>query len=173
MKKEAFLKDLDNMSNHRILLWEALQLTAGKVVEMGSGFGSTPYLRQFCEDNDRFFESYDSNFEWSCKTKAAHITNWENLHVGYPDVLFIDHAPGERRQYDLVKFKDLAKIIVIHDSEPTGGGDYRVRQHFELFKYCVEVKTNGAWATMLSNHIDLSACIGNKFEDYTISEYAG
>lgn len=176
MKKEEFLKDLDNMSNHRVLLWEALKLTTGLVVEFGSGFGSTPFLKKYCEDSKRAFASYDSNEEWAEKTGAKVVQDWEKIQIDWqghdhPSVLFLDHAPGERRQFDLVKYSQGAKIIIIHDSEPTGGGDYRVRQHFKLFKYCVEVKTEGAWATMLSNHIDLSECIGHKFENYLISEY--
>lgn len=168
MTQQDFLKGIDNQCNHRVLLWEALKLTAGKVVEFGSGHGSTPFLRQFCEETQRPFESYESNAVWAEMTGATLIDDWAELPSFECDVLFLDHAPGERRQFDLQKFANLAKIIVIHDSEPTGGGDYRVRQHFEKFLHKVEVKTSGAWATMISNHIPLDGCVGQVNETYSI-----
>lgn len=154
MKKEEFLENVDNMSNHRHLLWEALELTTGAVVEFGSGLGSTPFLKKYCKDTDRVFTSYDSNQEWANKTGAIVVADWEKINLKGVDVLFLDHAPGERRQFDLVKYKDIAKIIVIHDSEPIGAGNYQVRQHFGKFKYIKEFQSDGAWATMLSNFIE-------------------
>lgn len=183
MTKEEFLEGVTNNDlDHRILLWEALELTkSGLVVEFGSGHGSTPYLRQYCQFNSpgfsaRPFLSFDHNKQWAEATGATLVENadWENLKIaGDISVLFIDHAPGERRKEDLVKYKDLAEIIVIHDTEPPADHGYQCRQHFQLFKYCVEVKTNGAWATMLSNFIDLSVCVGRGNEHYKISEYTG
>jgi len=177
MTKQDFLHDVSNNDlNHRILLWEALQLTTGKVVEFGSGHGSTPYLRKFCEENNREFQSYDNNKAWSDQTGATLIEDWEALNITNVDLLFLDHAAGERRKFDLVKYKDIARIIVIHDTEPTGAGDYQVRQHFDKFKYCQEVKSinydetkAGCWATILSNHIDLSPIVGRGNEHFTIS----
>lgn len=177
MTKQDFLHDVTNNDlNHRILLWNALLLTEGKVIEFGSGFGSTPYLRKFCKENGREFESYDSNKEWAEKTNAFLVTDWEALKIENIDVLFLDHAPGERRQFDLVKYKDIARIIVIHDTEPTGQGDYRVRQHFDKFKYVQEVKSinheetqAGCWATILSNYVDLSILVGEGNETFKIS----
>lgn len=169
MNKKEFLNNLDNMSNHRVLLWEALELTKGDVIEFGSGYGSTAYLEKYCKETGRSFASFDSNKEWALKTGAIYLENWEDLQINNSvDLLFLDHAPGERRQFDLVKYKDIAKIIVIHDSEPTGAGDYRVRQHFSLFKYKCEILSSGAWATALSNFIDLTPCIGKKFGEYEI-----
>jgi hypothetical protein len=153
MKQEEFLENVDNMSNHRHLLWEALELTNGPVIEFGSGFGSTPFLKKYCKIKDRLFTSYDSNQEWANKTGAIVVPDWEKINIKSVDVLFLDHAPGERRQFDLVKYKDIAKIIVIHDSEPIGAGNYQVRQHFNKFKYVKDFQSNGAWATMLSNFI--------------------
>jgi len=175
MTKEDFLKEATNNDlNHRIGLWGALCLTDGKVVEFGSGHGSTPYLRQFCKDANREFESYDEKQSWCDQTGATLVTDWEKLNIENVDVLFIDHAPGERRKFDLVKYKDIAKIIVIHDTEPTGAGDYQVRQHFDKFKYKQEIKSiqhkegAGCWATILSNHIDLSILIGEGNETFKI-----
>jgi len=156
MTQQEFLFGIDNQCNHRVLLWEALKLTDGKVVEFGSGHGSTPFLRKMAEVQQREFHSYENNSVWAEVTGSTLIDDWDELPVMECDVLFIDHAPGERRKFDLLKNMDSAKIIVIHDSEPTGAGDYQVRQYFNKFKYKVEVKSSGAWATALSNQIDMS-----------------
>jgi hypothetical protein len=175
MTKKQFLEGATNNDlNHRIGLWGALILTEGKVVEFGSGFGSTPFLRKYCEDEGREFESYDSNKAWAEKTGATLVSDWEALNIT-ADVLFLDHAPGERRKFDLMKYKDIAKVIVIHDTEPKGAGDYRVRELFPMFKYKQEIKSidhektqAGCWATILSNHIDLSILIGEGNETFKI-----
>lgn len=171
MTREEFLHDVTNNDlNHRILLWEAMKLTTGKVVEFGSGHGSTPYLRQHCSDLDREFQSYDHNPDWCKATGATLVDNadWEKINVTNVDVLFIDHAPGERRKDDIVKYKDIAKILVIHDTEPPADHGYQTRQHYPGFKYWVEIRTNGAWATAVSNHIDLAPMVGVKQAHYTI-----
>lgn len=176
MTREQFLEGVNNDTDHRILLWEAMRLTApgGKVVEFGSGHGSTPFLKEHCKVAGFDFESYDHNPGWAEATGATLIKDarWELLNIE-ADVLFIDHAPGERRKFDIEKYAQIAKIIVIHDTEPPADHGYQCRQHFKKFKYCVEVKTNGAWATMCSNFIDLSSCIGVTWKDYTISAYTG
>jgi hypothetical protein len=178
MKREQFLEGVNNDTDHRILLWEAMRLApnGGNVIEFGSGHGSTPFLRDHCKVAGRDFESYEHNPEWADKTGATLVpnTDWESLNISSASVLFIDHAPGERRQLDIVKYANTAQIIVVHDTE-TGQADagYKCRQHFKNFKYCVEVKTNGAWATMLSNFIDLSSCVGVTWKDYTITAYTG
>lgn len=172
MKREQFLEGINNDVDHRILLWEAMRLTQGDVVEFGSGHGSTPYLKQHCLDEERFFSSYENNPEWAAKTGATLISDWANVFVE-ADVLFIDHAPGERRKFDIEKYANIAKILVIHDTEPAADHGYQCRQHFSKFKYCVELKTNGAWATMCSNTIDLGSCVGVTWNDYLISNYTG
>lgn len=176
MKREEFLKEIGEYSNHRILLWEALQLTDGDVVEFGSGEGSTPYLRKYCQENNRFFFSFENNEDWAILTRSNLIKDWDELNYQKIDILFIDHAPGERRKVDLIKYKDIAKIIVIHDSEPKGwnGSDYGVRELFTEFKYKADVMPlhpEGAWATILSNSIDVTSCIGNTFESHEIIKF--
>lgn len=171
MTKQEFLHDVKNNDlDHRILLWEALQLTKGTVVEFGSGHGSTPYLKDYCRKNKRSFRSYDHNKEWADVTGATLVPdkNWDSVNLTEVDVLFIDHAPGERRMVDIVKYKDIAKILVIHDTEPPADHGYKTRQYYPGFKYWVEVRTNGAWATMVSNHIDLTPTVGQGNEYYTI-----
>lgn len=166
MTKEQFIGEIENWNNHRALLWEALEATTGNIVEMGIGEGSTKALHIYCDDNERFLYSYENNEHWFDQFKdyeAGHhsldlIQNWDEVFNNHDNVgvLFVDHAPGERRHEDVIKFKDKAKIIVIHDTEPSADHGYQMSKVWHLFKYKIDYKTNGAWTTAVSNFIDVT-----------------
>jgi hypothetical protein len=63
---------------------------------------------------------------------------------------------------------DRADIIVIHDTEEGGAGDYKYDHIWHLFKYRLNYNKNGggAGATAVSNKIDL-----NKFRGLTLGQY--
>jgi len=165
------MADMNGTSNHRVLLWDALELTCDAVIEFGSGHGSTAYLKEYCKDNNRTFKSYENNAEWAGQTGAELIDNWDSIQPESISILFIDHAPGERRKKDIVKWKDHAQIIVVHDTEIAADHGYQMRQHFELFDSAVEINADGggAGAAMLSNFVDLSHLISSSWEQYIIS----
>jgi len=170
MIRNSFLKEISGDNNHRLLLWYALRATKGNVVEFGSGHGSTKYISKYCKDEKRTFESYDNGEEWAKQHGSTFVpnNNWDTIN---PEggVILIDHAPGERRHVDIVRLKDKFDIMVIHDSEPVGAGDYKLEPLWHHFKYRVDVKTEGAWATAVSNTIDLKDFVGKKFGNYEIS----
>ena len=170
MKRPEFLKEMSGDNNHRLLLWDAIRATKGKVVEFGSGYGSTPYIRKQCLDAKRTFETYDNGEKWAGKHGSTFVPNndWDSI-TPKGGVLLVDHAPGERRSIDIARLKDNFDIFVIHDSEPVGAGDYKYETIWHLFKYRVDVKTDGAWATAVSNKIDVTKWAGKKFGKYIIS----
>lgn len=166
MDKTLFLKEVSNFSNHRFLLWPALQATSGEVVEMGMGSGSTPFLREYCQDTNRMLYSYENDFEWYRKMqdyngqghKVTHLVDWDDVAKNHlhPSVVLLDHRPGERRKIDLELFANKASIIVLHDSELAADHGYQMRQHIPLFKYWIDYKTIGAWASAASNFVDVT-----------------
>lgn len=173
MTKEQFLFQISNWDNHRPLLWLALQETEGDVLELGCGQGSTPFLKKYCEKNKRNFFSYDSGLDWANQFGSIYCRDWNNFDWSHKyDVAFIDHAPGEHRKLALKLLKNKAKIIVIHDSEPKGhnSSDYQVRELFDQFKYVIDLKSKkpGAWASMLSNIIDLDKFKNQKIGGFTL-----
>lgn len=170
MTRDEFLKGITDWSNHRQLLWPALEATNDSphsVLEMGCGDGSTPFLQKYCDDNCRTLRSIDSNQEWADKFGAEVITpDWPHGNWFYKtqySVVLIDHAPGEKRREALELFASFPshfQIIVIHDSEPKGwnASDYRVRPIFNKFRYVYDLPSSGpmgAWATWLSNDFEL------------------
>jgi len=165
MIKEDFLKNIGNWSNHRHLLYPALEATKHlklPVLELGCGDGSTPYLRAYCKYNDLELFSYDYDKKWADKFGAMHVTSWESQVAWRKEygVVLIDESPGEHRKVSLNKLLH-AKIIVIHDSEPVGwnASNYEVRPLFRKFKYMKDLQSEekgGAWCSVLSNFIDVS-----------------
>jgi hypothetical protein len=179
MTKREFLKDVTSWNNHLFLLWEALMVTKGKVVEFGSGFGSTNQLRRFCQDSGREFETYDNNEEWASKTgsKFIGVDNWDSVNCHDATVILIDHSPGERRVHDVIKYKDINGVLVLHDTDPppTLAG-YGWEAAYPLFKYRINIASpmngewNGVWATALSNTIDVTEWKDKKFGIYKVSD---
>jgi hypothetical protein len=168
MNKEKFTQITSNYDSHRPLLWEALEATKGLVIEMGCGYGSTPFLDEYCADEKRRFISYENNPDWYGKMKLETrdmrlIKFWDEVFLTHKDVdkdpigvLFIDHAPGERRKIDIALHANQAKIIIAHDTEPAADHGYKMRAELKKFKYMIDYETNGAWATAVSNFIDVT-----------------
>jgi hypothetical protein len=140
----------------------ALEKTkSGDVVEYGTGHGSTQLLHDYCKAHNRKLFSYDEKEEWGSKfynlrSKSHHVetvSNWDDIFHKHQDatVIFIDHAPGERRKVDIMNYVNLNGIIVCHDTEPSADHGYQMRATFSNFKYVKDYETNGAWATALSN----------------------
>ena len=176
--KDKFIPTNNDLSYYPLLFLAMEETLKGDIIEMGCGHGSTALLHDYCQKNGRFLYSYEEKMEWfnkfthleNGKHSLFFVKNWDDVKYLHelPAVVFIDHAPGERRKEDIVNFKDCG-IIVCHDTEPAADHGYQMRQHFSLFKYVVEIKTNGAWATALSNEYDLTKWKGQTFGNYIVS----
>lgn len=183
MYKYDFLHDLNDWSNHRLLLWHALEETgAGQVLEFGCGDGSTPFLSKYCADRDRELLSFDTEQDWIDRFEhLAHknhrftriINNWHIVKSLHPDpsVILIDHAPGERRIVDIKAYADFKGIMVIHDTQPPPtGADYGYDRIWHFWKYRVDLevdrneesvtKDNRTWASAVSNHYNITKWAG-------------
>jgi hypothetical protein len=169
----GFLNTTGNWDNHRPLLLLGLFLTNGYVVEFGSGEGSTKSLREYCAAHQRAFSTYDNNEEWAEKTGSVYVRDWGSADVWHScGLLFIDHAPGEHRKVAIERMIDSADIIVVHDTEQGGAGDYGFEPVFAKFKYRLNYnKTGGgAGATMVSNKIDVNQFRGLSLGQYTFDK---
>lgn len=159
-----FLNIQSSWGSHRKLLHMALESTCYEVdpvIELGCGYESTPYLREYCQEYGRNFFSYENKVEWAVKFGSTYVENWDksNLWDTPYSVCLLDLAPGNYRKIALMKIT--ATIIIIHDSEPIGWNpsDYKVRPLFDTFKYRIddEAEVKGEpWTTAVSNYIDVS-----------------
>lgn len=162
----GFLRNVTgNWNNHLPLLLLGLSLTRGDVYEFGAGDGSTNYLRSYCKANDRHFQSYENNKEWAEKCGSIYVEDWNNEMLFWSaGLVFIDHAPGEQRVKTIAELasRNETDIIVIHDTEEGGAGDYKFETIWHLFRYRLNFNRlgGGAGATAVSNKIDLNVFRG-------------
>lgn len=158
---KAKFEEFDGYSSHRPLLYVALMNTGGKIVEMGSGEGSTPLINEM--SSSRGFFSFESNSEWFAKMSNKgypifFIKDWQNFDIGFHvGLLFIDHAPGERRKIDIDKYRNKADVIIVHDTELSADHGYQMSTVLNSFKYRIDFRPEGfAHTTAVSETIDVS-----------------
>jgi hypothetical protein len=155
--------EIDGFSSHRPVLEKILrQINNPKVIELGIGFGSTPLIVELSE----YSEHYDTEQDWINKFthlfSENHIFNKINNYSKFEwnedifqknwDVAFIDNAPGESRQSNLIKLKDKSKFIICHDTEELykeAASDYR--WDFSNFKYHYVYTEYNTYTTIVSN----------------------
>lgn len=160
MEKSQFIKYDSNWGSHRPLLWEALETTKHlglPVLELGCGENSTPYLKAYCRANKLKLYSYDFNKEWADKYGAQHVSDWEAKAFWAMDfgVALVDESPGEHRKLSLAKLHHV-RIVVCHDTEPAADHGYKMRAELAKYKHMIDYKTDGAWASAVSDFFDVS-----------------
>lgn len=146
--------------SHRPLLWLAAEKMLGSIVEFGSGFGSTPLLKEYCKQKDREFLSFETDPDWAEKFEGTNVIgNYKELYFDGIEIgiLFIDGKPGEERK-DLIKlFSNSASVIVTHDTEIGAEYVYGMSSVLSEFKYRLDLSIPGMpQTTAVSNFIDVS-----------------
>jgi hypothetical protein len=73
-------------------------------------------------------------------------------------IILIATPPGERRWFDLLRFCAAADVVIVHDTEKPGGGDYQYEKAWPSYRYRINDNRffPGACATAVSNFIDVS-----------------
>lgn len=153
----------DDYSSHLPMLWLALSNTDGhSVVEFGCGKGSTKMLAKECAIQHRHFSSYERDAIYAKKYDGitTKISNYADVHLYQPNILFIDSAPGEQRK-DLIELhKNNADVIIIHDTEEGAQNIYGIREVLNSFKYRLDYYPEGMpGTTALSNKINVTEWI--------------
>jgi len=149
---------------HLPCLIQAFNNTDGDILELGMGVFSTPYLHYACTLSRRQLTSYENYEEWYDFMKPYdnpyHNINFVEEYADAEiektwDIVLIDQTPDSSRSEEIIRLKDLAKYIIIHDSNPS---NYKVTHYDEvypLFKYKTDWMEDNNRATVLSNIINL------------------
>jgi len=131
-------------ATHMPALITAVVNTDGPVLEMGCGDFSTPLLHAICAANKRFLLTAETNRNWMNLfvdlernwhqfQHVDSVRGWNDIGLGvYWSVVFIDHAPGERRVVDIRRLRSYADVFVVHDTQHWG---YRYEPTLSSFKY--------------------------------------
>lgn len=158
-------------STHLPVLFEAMKRTAGDVLELGPGFASTPVLHWLCEVQGRNLLSIENNYKWHyiCRQyyrtalhKHVWVKNWDDADAAIRkewDVVLVDHSPSERRVEEIKKLANLAKYIVIHDSDAHKDKEYHYSAIYPLFKYRFDFTEASPTTTVLSNFFNVKEFI--------------
>lgn len=113
-------------ATHLPALIECVLATRGPVLEMGCGLWSTPVLAAVCGTARRALVTVEENPAWLDRVLQAlgprdelhqvlHRYDAEMIDGVDWSVVLIDHAK-DRRQRDLLRLKDRAEWIVVHDA---------------------------------------------------------
>jgi len=172
---KPFCEQLDQFTvtsaynSHRPFLKIALQnVSRGTIIELGMGEGSTPIFSEAAKEQERKFISYENNPDWYKKMAYLHspynslkfVTDWNKVILEPCHILFIDHAPGERRKVDIERFKGVAEIIIVHDTETEAEYVYGMTEILSRFKYRIDLQQKGMpRTTIVSDKIDVTTWI--------------
>lgn len=144
-------------NSHLPLLKRCLDATQSAIIELGSGLYSTPLLCEYAAENGRVFLSFDNNKEWSEQTGAIHVDWNSNEWIRNCGVVFIDEAPAEHRKVSIEAFRNIADVIIVHDTQPSADYVYGLSDILKTFKYRIDLTPEGnPNSTALSNTIDLT-----------------
>lgn len=153
-----------NFGTHIPVLIKILEISEGPVLELGMGVFSTPLLHTLCAKKNRLLVSFESDKDYvesheDFKTdmhKINFVENWNDAKIEDEKwgVAFVDHDPTIHRHIEAGRLANIAKFVVIHDSEP--GRRCRYDEIYHLFKYRFDFKELTPWTTVLSNFVDLT-----------------
>jgi len=157
---------MDAYATHIPMLAAIFLKSSGPVLELGCGDYSTLMLHEMCKVSGRKLVSTDTVLDWLEKFKYMENEFHEFHHIKDDDwagfsliedrhwgMVFVDHAPGERRIVDIERLKDQADFIVIHDTQEAG---YKYETVLPQFKYRFDYKAVHTETSVVSNTMDLS-----------------
>lgn len=164
---------VDDFSSHRPMLYRAIMNIAHSTfIEFGTGNGSTPVLRDLYTKQfpERDLISYENDYQWfellltdQYQQTSLNIASYKN-HYLYSDanllsvniwhgaILFIDCAPAELRKNLISKHCGIAKLIIVHDTEPGSDYVYGMKEMLDSFKFRCDLIVDGyPQTTIVSN----------------------
>ena len=150
----------DLAGSHISVLVKYLQETKGDVLELGIGYNSTPLLHWMCRDMGRNLVSLESDEKWTEQFKdyrsdthqILSITDWTQAEIDKRwGLVLVDHRPAMRRRDEAKRLKDLADVILVHDSEPEIRRFFGYEKIYPLFKFVKHYTKFKPYTTVLSN----------------------
>jgi len=155
---------METWATHLPILAAFAARTQGPVLEMGTGYYSTPVLHGIChlrrlvsiDNNGPFMQQFlDLRSPFHEFHHVPDWNAWDGKLIETPwDVAFVDHAPGERRAIDIEKLRRWARFIVVHDTHPDAVKELGFEPLFSSFRYRLDYTRLVPWTTVLSDKAD-------------------
>ena len=158
-------KDLNGQwGTHLPILARVLELTAGPVLELGTGVWSTMLMHIMASETKRKVVSYDNDPVWHEPNKKWQndyhdirlIEDWDKMDIDntFWSVVLVDHKPAKRRHVDVRRLANNALFVLIHDSEPESDKFFKYSWVYKHYKFRYDYTTCRPHTTVLSNFID-------------------
>jgi hypothetical protein len=156
------------LGTHLPVLMRAMELSYGRVAEVGAGFFSTPYLhwqtylqhrKLVTFENDlNFIKHFDRyKTDWH---DIVPVTDWEDIDLsGEWGVALIDHAPAERRIQEIMRLAWSCDFIVVHDTEGRRENHYHYQRTLAEFEYRKDFTLVRPHTCVVSNRVALDSLI--------------
>src|SRR3990167_2687507 len=156
-----------NYGTHLPALIKAMSKTTGDVLELGMGVFSTPYLHYQCILSNRKLTSYENFKPWVQFFFDYHydhpnheinlVESYNQARIDHKnwDVALVDQTPDSSRVETIRRLANLAKYIIVHDSNGNKDKTYHYSTIYSLFKYRTIWDKDKNHATVLSNFVDL------------------
>jgi len=152
---------MNRFATHQPVLKRAIELTKGRILEIGAGDGSTPFIHILAPGRDII--TLETDPEWLERfvymRSPSHLflfadtyEKFDSLVRTYYDVVLIDHAPAERRNVEIEKAVN-SRFVVIHDTHDPA---YEYEKTLPLYKYHFKYDKLTPHTTVVSNIDDLS-----------------
>ena len=154
-----------NFTTHLPMLMKCVNVTDGPVMELGGGYFSTPVLHWMCREKGRYLLTYDDDAVYfpfikgfrSRTHRVRLIDNWDNLEPNiHWSVVLVDHGNSmQQRAESIIKLKDTADFIVVHDTEHRTFQPL-AEEVYKHFKYVYHWKDCYPSVAVLSNFKDVT-----------------
>lgn len=134
------------------------------MLELGTGYFSTLLLHWLATTMRREVYSFESKRHFYDRAKKyesefhhiVYCDNWADADIEKPwGMAFVDHSPGWRRPYEVIRLANWAQYIVIHDTQAAQDGEYHFSESFPHFKYRYDYTKMLPWTSVVSNFHDL------------------
>jgi hypothetical protein len=148
--------------SHVIPLLASLWVSDGAILELGSGWYSTPVAHRISDVQNRTVLTADSTHAWlkyflffASRKHSLYFVNKQKTPVNNDDgilqvvnswgaigqqkahwgFIFVDHAPAGQRIKELQRLRKQADLFLIHDTEPIRDNIYMMEKPLSTFKY--------------------------------------
>ena len=131
---------------HLAPLIKAVSKTDGDILELGMGVFSTPFLHYTAILSNRKLVSIENDKSWAkfffdygyehLNHKIIVVDKYADAPINKAwDVVLIDQTPDSSRREEARRLANLAKYIIIHDSNGRQEKVYHYSEIYPLFKY--------------------------------------
>lgn len=150
--------------SHLPVLLKIISMTAGDVLELGTGPFSTPVIHYLCVESNRRLVSLDNNKNYISMWKqyrgefhqVKYIASWDDAQIEKDwDVVLVDHAPAQRRAVEIKRLASFGKYLIVHDASGRWDNVYHYSTIYPLFKYKKIWDKEHPHTAVLSNFVNL------------------